>query len=827
MHIDLQARRSGFSARPVQCDLALSFLMRLLATMLWAAAALAAAGGAEDLRRIRSLELDPERCYRVRDVFLEREDVKLYFTDGHVIFAKPVLGRTVAALFLATSQTDVGEVLVIPPTPAERRSLARFLDETILNEKFRNAMMFFTDDTPEVLEEAIRNSPAHSLDPGQGATIAPRWSVVLRNLIDTSASRVLLDIYSGRGLEDGFFAVAIRGRTLGRFDVVIDPTLPEQVVAGQLVRSAGQAYYEVWSRFEARSYRNGKRSPAAETARLENYRIDTRLSSDLHMSVRASATLVSSDSRPRALGFDLSDRLEVTAVRIGGQEVEFLQQRQPVPNRGRRSERAPVVVILPHRLSAGGRYPIEFDYRGKVVSNAGSGVYFVDNRRNWYPRLGFGKTSYELGFRYPQNLELVATGSLVEDRVGDGMRVSRFNSERRIRLAAFNLGNYASSRREVDGFRVEVRATKNVEQRLQPPRTPIVLPPTSARGRRRGRGDPPVLVVPSPPPENPAADIERIADDSADAFRYFMRRFGDPAMPVTVISPVPGDFGQGFPGLVYASTLSYFEKGDRVLKDLSPATQRFYADLMRPHEIAHQWWGNVVTSMLDKDAWIMEALATYSSLLWLEERRGVAERNLVLDEFRVNLLRRADGETLESSGPIVLGRRLRTSKLPEAYRVIVYEKGAWIMHMLRGVLGDESFFSMLRQLCERYQEVEVTTESFRLLVASFLPEGYQDPGLRDFFDQWVHGTGIPRLSVDWKQTSSGGRHRFRLRLHQSQVPDYFPVAVPIKVHTLPGRSLVRTVVAGTGDDAGFSVVLRNPASRVELDPQSWLLADKR
>lgn len=801
--------------------------MRLVALVLCAATTLIASQGAADLKRIKALELDPDRCYRVRDVFLEREDVKLYFTDGHIIFAKPTLGRVVAALFLATTQTDVGEVLLIPPTPAERQSVARFLDETILNEKFRNAMMFFTDDTPEVLEDAIVNSPGHRLDPDEGSRIAPRWSVVLRNLIDTSASRVLLDLYSGLGTQDGFFVAAVRGATLGRFDLIVDPMLPEQVVAGQLVRSSGRAFYEVWSRFEGRSYRSGKRSPAVQPARLEDYRIDARLGSDMHMTVRAEAMIVPSNSRARAIGFELSDKLEVASVRVAGQEVEFLQDRQALLASSGERNNAPIVAILNDELRAGGRYPIHFEYRGKVVSNAGDGVYFVDNRQNWYPRTGFDKTHYDLNFRYPQDLDLVATGTPVADQLDAGMRVSRFRTERPIRLAAFNLGNYVSASRDVDRFRVEVRATKNVEARLQPRRTPVVLPPPVVRGRRRARDTPPILVMPDPPTANPAEDIERIADDSAAAFRYFKERFGDPAMPITVISPVPGDFGQGFPGLVYASTLSYFEKGDRVLRNLSIETQRFYADLMRPHEIAHQWWGNVVNSMLDRDAWIMEALATYSSLLWLEERRGVAERNRVLAEFRDNLLRKADGATVESSGPIVLGRRLSTSKLPDAYRVIVYEKGAWVIHMLRGVLGDESFFLMLRQLCERFHEEEVSTERFRQLVAEFVPDGYHDPSLRDFFDQWVHGTGIPRLLADWKQTASGGRHRFRLRLEQSGVPDYFPVEVPIEVHTLPGRSLVKTVMAGTGDEAGFSVVLRNPASRVVIDPQLWLLADRR
>ena len=801
-------------------------LFRSALLWLWSAAVLAAAQGAEGLQAVRTLDLDPDRCYRVRDVFLEREDVKLYLTDGHLIFAKPVLGRTLAALFLATEQTDVGEVLLIPPTAAERQSLTRFVGETILNEKFRNAMMFFTDDSHSALMEAVEKSPSHRLDPDEGQRIAPRWSIVLRNLIEGSSSRVLLDLHSGNGAERGFFVAAIRGAKHGRFDIVVDSTLPEQVVAGQLVRSGSRTFYEVWTRFKARSFRNAEEARRTPAGALHDYRIDARMGADLHMDVRASATLELTDARARAVGFEISDRLEVSAVRIAGQEAEFLRQSRHLRVQRGDADNALLVAMLPDDVRAEGRYPIEFDYRGKVVTDDGSGVFFVENRTNWYPRIGYSKARYELAFRYPASLELVATGSLVEDSIDGGMRVSRFDSGKPIAIAGFNVGDFVSAAREVDGYRVEVRATKKVEQRLQPPRTPIIVPPPPLTQRRRDRSRAaPILLMPASPVPSPAEDIQRIADDSAEAFRYFLQRFGAPAMPVTVISPVPADFGQGFPGLVYASTLSYFEKGDRLLKSLPTSRQRFYADLLRPHEIAHQWWGGVVNSYLERDAWIMEALATYSSLLWLEERKGVAERNAALAEFRSNLLRKSEESTLESSGPIVLGRRLRTAKLPSAYRVIVYEKGAWIVHMLRGILGDEQFFAMLRELCARYQDEPVTTDGFRALAAEFVPQGSPDRDLRDFFDQWVYGTGIPRYSVEWSQKESGGRHRFQLRLAQDGVPDYFRASVPVEVHTLPGRSLVKTVVAGGGtDEPGFSVVLRNPASRVVIDPESWLLA---
>ena len=798
---------------------------RLVAAVFCASVVLCAGPGAEDLRSIKGLELDPDNCFRVRDVFLEREDAKFYFTDGHIVFAKPVLGRIVAALFLATEPTDVGEVLLIPPSPAERQSVFRFLGETILNEKFRNAMMFFTDDTASELEKAIRDAPGSKLDAVEGARIAPRWSVVLRNLIESSAQRALVDLYSGVEGADGFFSAAVRGGAVGRFDIVVDPWLPEQVVAGQLVRSGGRAYYEVWSRFESRSVRNGRRARPQAGGHLSDYRIEARLGTALDLTVKATATLVMSNPQARAVGFELSDSLEVTSVRVAGEEVEFLQERLPRAGLPKRDEFAIVVAILPERFRLADRQEIEFEYAGKVVTDAGSGVYFVGNRTNWYPRLGHQPANYELNFRYPSHLELVATGELVEDFTREGMRISKFRSGKPIRIAGFNLGNYAAASRDVDGFRIEVRATKRVESRLAPNRVPVVLPDTTLPGRRRDRRAPPMLVTPNPAPVSPADELERIADESAASFRYFLERFGEPAMPVTVISPVPGDFGQGFPGLVYAATLSYFDRGDRPLRNLSPSQQRFYADLMRPHEIAHQWWGNVVNAPLDRDAWLMEALATYSSLLWLEAQEGAKERDAVLAGFVRNLLSRSDGKSVESAGPIVLGRRLRTSKVPEAYRVIVYEKGAWIMHMLRGILGDQAFFDMLRTLCESGIGDSITTERFRELAAEYVPEGNRDPELHDFFDEWVYGTGIPKLTAKWSQEARGGRHHFKVQLSMSGVDRYFPLQVPVEVHTLPKRSLVKTVTVGDGEDeAGFSVVLRNPASRVVIDPQGSLLA---
>src|SRR4051812_48167386 len=81
---------------------------------------------ARDLAQaVRTTTLDPEQCYRVRDVTLFRDDIKLYFNEGYLIFSRPVAGERVAAVFAGIDETADGELLLLPPRQSERISLAK------------------------------------------------------------------------------------------------------------------------------------------------------------------------------------------------------------------------------------------------------------------------------------------------------------------------------------------------------------------------------------------------------------------------------------------------------------------------------------------------------------------------------------------------------------------------------------------------------------------------------------------------------------------------------------------------------------------------------
>ncbi len=799
--------------------------------LLLCARALYAATADDYLQQIRRVELDPERCYRVRDIFFEREDIKLYFTDGHLIFGRKVHGRDIAVAFVASEPADTGEVLLIPPTPGERHAVARFLDETVLNEKFRTAVFFFTDDTADVLMHAIGKSPSSRPDAEAGARLAPRWSTIVRNLLGGAALRVFADTYSNTPSEVGFFVGAMRGNRLGRFEVSIEPRLNKQVSAGKLVHDRGREFYEIWTSFEGKNFREGRRSATPAPGQLRNYRIAAVIGPDLDMDVRARADFYPQSPRARSFDFELSGHLRVSEVLLDGEAVEFLQKEQPVFSGTSRRQNNLVVVALPNPLQAGLRHEMEFRYSGKVISNTGSGVYYVGDRGTWYPRGKLQFSHYELDFHYPAHLELVATGTQVEDSVDAGVRSTRFQTESPIRLAGFNLGRYFSTTLQADGYEIEVHGHKTAAEKPRPKPVTLPLPPSpeTLPGRRRSRYGlrhptlPLIFDMPAATPPALAPRVEKVADQCAAAFRFFREKFGEPAQKRVVVSPVPGDFGQGFPGLVYASTKSYFRPGDPPLVDLSAEEARFYANLLVPHELAHQWWGNVVTVDQPGESWIMEGLATYSSLLFLEQQEDRAALDQSLAAYRKRLLQTdGGGAALEAAGPVVLGERLRTSKTPRAYRIVAYEKGAWIFHMLRGIMGDRGFYSFLRELRDRFAFQAVTTEDIRREAARRVPTEYPDPELREFFDLWVYRTGIPRLSLEYSQRSREGRHRLTAKLKQNGVSERFSIAVPVRIVTSSGKFLDKYVLT-EGAETEFSLTLDEKTARVELDPEGFLL----
>ena len=805
--------------------------MRVLPGLILLAATtrcLLAASAAQVGDQVEHIALDPDQCYRVLDVNFTKEDIKIYLASGYLIFAKPIGGKHLGAIFVTSEEAGDADLLLLPPTRSERSSLAKFTGSPTLDEHFKAAAFVFTDGTGDQLFAQIEGNSSAKKSPDMGNLMAGRWTTVLADLVASFETRVVYDILSDRS-DSGLFYMAVSGNELNNFDVLYDPTAQDQILAGRLAYRDNRAYFDTWTSFQARSFRGAAGSANSAPPRgvrfgLDNIRIEATIAPDLGMQAvtRGEVKFPSEGSRPRfVVPFSLTPNMQISSASIDGRPAEIFDRESMRANLISNRDDRQFLLISDTPLDPSMPHEIEIHHEGAVIRNAGNDVYYVASRGTWYPRTGGDPARYDLTFRYPKTLTLAATGKPLEDRVDGDWHITRLKTDTPVRFAGFNLGNFQSVVVERNGYTINLYANRRLESALastskQEP-APIAMPEDHSRfSRHTARVDDLAAQAPAP---DPAPRIENLTRNVIDTVDFMTEQFGPAPIQNLAITPIPGGFGQGFPGLVYLSTLAYLDPGQLPpqLRERSEAT--FFSDLLEAHEVAHQWWGNLVVPASYHDEWLTESLANYSALLLLEKKKGTKALDVVMDDYRTHLLSKtATGDSLESAGPIVWGSRLESSLTPDAWRTVTYEKGTWIIHMLRRRLGDEKFLSLLRDIATHYHSLG--TEQFRELASQYAPAS-PDPGLRIFFDNWVYGTGIPavKLSYAWHAMKLSGT------LAQRDVDASFAAYVPVEVQT-GSKSDVYWLATGTEPEA-FSIPLKLPPTRVTLLSANCLMTTSK
>jgi hypothetical protein len=715
----------------------------------WLNPAGAADTAASVAAELRQLSIDPAETYRVRELEIARGDIKIYLTEGILAFAKPVAGKTIAAVF-TTSQTEAGdaEILLLPPTRSERAALASFTKSPNLDEHLQSAVFFFADETAQELRQQLHDAPVRPPpdDPKELAETAARVLRLDADQIDVKLARALLDRHSPK---QGFFYGILGGRRLGIFDVVYEPTRFEPISIGRVAApTEGAASFQVWSSFRPRR----SAPPSVSTASIAEYRLDTTIHPDLSLSSQAKFQYRAAREDGRVIALELSPHLHLTAAKIDGQPVEILQH----PQNGEQplGREAAILLVAAAPLSVEATHEIEVSYEGSVIRRTSSGSYFVDERNAWYPFLSPMLTTFDLTFHCPSDLRVVSSGELISDEVAAGVRTVHRKTQVAEPLAGFNLGNYEASTLEHGPYRIEVFGNRS-EQLVN---HPVELP----------------------------AQAANILD------RYAARW-----LPLNIhslaISPIEGYFGQGFPGLIYLSSVSYVREEDRPVELRNVLLDSFFSEMLLPHEIAHQWWGCMVSQADYRTAWLFEAMSNYAALQFLEETKGRAALDAVLERYRNDLTTLDHGRPIESAGPLDFGERLHDNSGLRAWHDIIYEKGAWILHMLRRRLGEEAFRTLQTRLLTDFQGKLMANDDFRQLAASVLPQDQSDKTLSVFFDNWIYSTGIPKMTL-----RSAGK---TVALKVLGVDEGFAVDLPLRCTGANGAEHVEWVHAGAGDNS--------------------------
>jgi aminopeptidase N len=296
--------------------------------------------------------------------------------------------------------------------------------------------------------------------------------------------------------------------------------------------------------------------------------------------------------------------------------------------------------------------------------------------------------------------------------------------------------------------------------------------------------------------------------DVANSLSFFTSAFGAPLFHHYYATEIPYFHGQAFPGMIHLSFITFLGLRD------GGQDESF-----RAHEMAHQWFGIGVEPASYRDAWLSEGFAEFAGMWYMQTILHDNDKYFkMLRESRDEIRRRRD-----KAVPIGLGYRA-LENWRGSYALITYQKGAWVLHMLRNMMIDsrtmseDRFKLMMRDYYETYKGKRATTLDFQRVV-----EKHIGRPMDWFFDEWVYGTAVPTYTFAWNvEPADGGKFTAHLRIKQTDVPSSFAMYVPLRIKFEQGEALVRVLVRGPLTEQ--TITLPAEAKSMELSPFESVLA---
>jgi Peptidase family M1 domain len=418
-------------------------------------------------------------------------------------------------------------------------------------------------------------------------------------------------------------------------------------------------------------------------------------------------------------------------------------------------------VKLDGRLQAGDTRTLNLFYHGDLIDRYDD-FYFIKSSTAWYPESleGRGLAIFDLTFRSPKGKLLASVGDPLGSSTDGQVTTSHWVTSAPIRNASFNLGFFKDYQIKEDGIPpVTVMISEDAHRHLG--------------GLRQKNMK------------------ETVGGDIAKSLRFFQHVYGELPAKQFYATEIPDLHGEAFPGLVHLSWWT-FQQTDQEGED----------EVFRAHEVAHQWWGVGVDFASYHDQWLSEGMSNFSGLWYMQTvRKDNAKYFGVLHRWRNSVLEHKD-----NAAPISLGYRATSSKDSTGYDVVVYKKGAWVIHMLRilmldfKTMNEDRFTETMRDFYRTYQGKRASTEDFRKVA-----EQHLGADLGWFFDQWVYGTDVPSYKVAYRtEPAENGQFRVKLQVDQENVGQDFQMYVPV------------TLDLGNNQIARVRAKVRGPRTVVDL-----------
>ena len=459
-----------------------------------------------------------------------------------------------------------------------------------------------------------------------------------------------------------------------------------------------------------------------------------------------------------------------------------------------------LIVNMPAPLVGGSDILLEIRYGGRLPAqpfdreaiNVGQTLqepyvpeeqrFLYSNRSYWYPQGQFSDyATARLRITVPAEYDVIATGEPAgppapAPGVVEGAKARRmfvFDAARPVRY----LGCVIS------------RFTRGEPARLHLTTTPP------------GDGDVTLQVAANPRDSGRLGDM---LDKATSVFEFYTSIVGDAPYPSFTLALTESDRPGGH-SPPYFAVLNQVTLTSTFVWRNDPVSFDNYPSFFIAHEIAHQWWGHAIGWKNYHEQWLSEGFAQYFAAMYAEKERP--------GNVMSNLIRQMRHTAIQASGqgPVYLGYRLGHIRGDDrAFRAVVYNKGAMVLHMLRRLIGDEQFFTGLRTFYRTWRFQKAGTDDFRQTM-----EQVSGRDLRRFFEAWIYGSEIPTVKFEYRVDGASAKVQFEQRGNPVDVPitvtiEYadgtseevvVPLSEKLTERTIPLKGAVRTIAANDDNAA--------------------------
>jgi hypothetical protein len=811
--------------KPVSVAIFLAGLFLLIGSVSPLQTQVSPAGGGDPQGILNSLAhpaFDPQKVASVTNLVIVRDRIKIVFDLGTLHFTQPVNGIVFGAVF-----SGQGHLQMSPPNPQEAQQLQLFTKQSELNLTFSEAAFTFTDKTFDEIAAKVQ----------WGSAKATNDDLLASRILageDSDAEflpRLFKSVMGSDRSKSALFLADVKTDDRGWVQAEYDASEPEEVSIGRWASLGVGKYFDVWMSFPS----NGRSSsdafdvPFAKADYvIRSYDMDVRVTSSAELSATSKTKIETQWSGERVLLFGLDSNLRVEKVSDEkGTAIPFIQARERKDRN--QSYGDYFAVILPEPTQARQTMVLTIQYSGKrAIQSAGAGVYFPESY-GWYPaRLTSrtngdefaGRFDWDIRFRSPKKFSSIVTGNKISEDTQGSDVITEWKSDLPMAVAGFAYGDFKVYKEKVGDIEVQVYANNQPDDQM------------AQLERIAQERDIPIGLL------NPSSMASTIGNEMGNALRTFINYYGPFPYKQLAITSIPAGYGQGWPGLIYLSIITFLDGTQRHELGIPPGSRD--TEFFRAHETSHQWWGHRVGWKSYHDQWLSEGFATFSGNLYAQLRDGQKE---YLDRLRTDkrdLLGKDDHlHVIDSVGPIWMGYRTTSSiglwRGQTDTAVIMYNKGGYVLGMLRMMLADSRsqdpdarFKSMMQDFCKTFDNKPASTEDFKAIAEKHMTQAMDLGGnhkLDWFFNEYVYGTGIPHYEFHYETKDAGnGQWTVSGTIKRSGVPEPWTDAIPLFMER-NGQMTRVGLISAVKADTPFSFNLPMNPGKLQINSNEELLAD--